>query len=65
MLFALTYCVAIGITSNIKVLNYKKKSIKKILNNKCPRIEPRGTPKLISCQLLSDEFIFVRFLFDT
>ena len=43
----------------------KNKSIKKILNNRGPRIDPCGNPNVISSKLLYDEFNFVRcFLFD-
>ena len=37
----------------------KNKSAKNMLNNKSLRIEPFGTPKIISSHLLYDEFIFV------
>ena len=67
MLFALMY----GALCHLNNWQYqslpvsKNKSVRKILNSNGPRIESCGTSKIVSCQLLSDEFILTRcFLFD-
>ena len=53
MLFARTYEVLSSAELAIsKSLIIKNKSIKKILSNKIPRVEPCGSRKIISCQLL-------------
>ena len=64
MLYVVTYSVWHYLAIS-KFLIIKKKFIKKILNNKGLIIEPCGTPKIISFQLLQDKFILARcFLFD-
>ena len=67
MLFALKHgALSLAISKPIsKSSIIKNKLIKKILHSKGPKIEPCSTPKIILCQLLYVEFIFVHcFLFD-